>query len=64
MNLTFEYPEHLYTVEDLNKAFGMGLETAVYVLDKSLDLSTDGQRYLINCMKKKNLEDKVKRDIL
>ena len=33
----------LYTVEDINKAFDLGFESAIYVLEKSIGLSYEGQ---------------------
>ncbi len=51
--------EHLYTIEDLNKAYDMGIETAVEILEKSLHLSPAEQRYLIIRMKRKIMKDKI-----
>jgi hypothetical protein len=51
--------QHSYTVEDLNKAYDMGIESAVVVLEKSLGLSPAEQRYLLNRMKMKIIEDKI-----
>ena len=33
-------------------AFNMGLQTAIYVLEKAEDLSTEGRRFLIEELKK------------
>jgi hypothetical protein len=51
--------QHLYTIEDLNKAFDMGLENAVYIIETSMDLTRVGQRYMLQHMKKKILEDRL-----
>jgi hypothetical protein len=37
----------------------MGLETAVFVMEKSIGLSNEGQRVLIESIKKKINEDKI-----
>ena len=51
--------QYLYTIEDLNKAFDMGLETAVFVIERSIGLSQIGQRYLLECMEDKIMESKI-----
>ena len=49
-----------YTIKDINKAFSMGQESAVVILEKSVGLSIEGQRLLINCLKKRIAGDKIK----
>jgi hypothetical protein len=44
--------ERLYSTADLNKAYINGLECAVVVLEKAIDLSYDGQRVMIKSLKK------------
>ena len=53
-------PEILYTKDDINKAFSMGLETAIVILEKSVGLSIPGRRLLIESLKKRVEQDKVK----
>ena len=43
---------HIYMEEDINKAFNLGLEAAVYILEQSIDLSRDGQKLMIDCIKR------------
>ena len=40
------------TDREATLAFNMGLQTAVYVLEKAEDLSEEGQRYLIEELRK------------
>ena len=47
-----EYIQKIYTVEDIDKAFSMDLETAVFVLENSIGMSNENQRVLIESMKK------------
>ena len=51
--------QYLYTIEDLNTAFDMGLESAVFILEKSINLSRMGQRHLFEGMKEKTIEGRV-----
>ena len=37
--------DRIYTINDLNKAFSMGQESAVAILEKSVGLSIEGQSY-------------------
>ena len=60
VGLDNKHSEKIYTVNDLNKAFSMGQEFAVVVLEKSVGLSPKGQRRLIECLKKQIAEDKIK----
>lgn len=38
--------QKFYTLEDLDKAFDMGLETAGVVIEKSIGLPIEGQRLI------------------
>ena len=46
--------DRLYTLAGVNRTFDMGLESAIYVLEKSLGLSRAGQ-WLINESLKKDI---------
>ena len=59
MSKLYEYPERTYTEKDINKAFSMGLETAVVILENAILLPPAEQRYLLDQMKKKIIEDKI-----
>lgn len=54
------YPESYYTKEDLNKAFDMGLETAIDLIDKIRGLSYEGQSQIVAYLKKEIIESKIK----
>ena len=49
----------LYTERETAMAFNMGLQTALYVLEKAEDLSAEGRRYLIEALRKQ-IEDSEK----
>ncbi|MDB9822663.1 hypothetical protein OAC89_03090 [Deltaproteobacteria bacterium] len=51
--------QHLYKSEELKKAYCMGLESTVFVLEKPMGLTPAEQRCLINRMKKKIIKDKI-----
>ena len=48
-----------YTEEDVNKAFSMGLERAVVVLEESMKLNRADRWFLIESLKDKIVKDKV-----
>ena len=48
-----------YTEADINNAFNLGLENAVYILEKSIHLSKAAQRQMIDCLKKMIEEGKT-----
>jgi len=54
-----EYSEYIYSAKDIEKAFDMGLESAVVILEKSIGLSIEGQRHLLERMKNKIMEGKI-----
>ena len=56
--LTETYAQ-LYTERETTMAFNMGLQTALYVLEKAEDLSAEGRRYLIEALRKQ-IEDSEK----
>ena len=41
-----------YTKKDVDQAFNMGLSSAIYVLEKSKELSPDGLQYMVKSLKK------------
>lgn len=45
--------EKWYTLKDLNRAFNMGLESAVYILERSEELSREGIKLLTWALKEK-----------
>ncbi len=51
--------EHLYTEADLNKAYSVGLENAVAVMEQSFNHSRAVRWRLIESLKKKIMEDKI-----
>ncbi|MFC1820693.1 hypothetical protein ACFLZG_06370 [Thermodesulfobacteriota bacterium] len=53
------YSGHTYSSKDLDKAYAMGLETAIVLLEKSIGLSPTEQRQLIETIKEKILKKKV-----
>jgi len=52
--------EKLYPEIDLDKAYIHGLECAVVVLEKAINLSYSGQRVMIESLKKVAHEHKLK----
>ena len=53
------YIQKLYTVEEIGKAFSMGMETAVFVMENSIGMSTENQRALVESMKKIINQNKI-----
>ena len=51
--------EVVYTLADINEAFSMGLESAVVILEKSIGLSIQGRRQMIDLLKKRIQKDKI-----
>jgi electron transfer flavoprotein alpha/beta subunit len=49
----------LYTKADINKAYSMGLEKAVVVLERSVLLSSADRWRIIELLKEKIREDKI-----
>lgn len=52
--------EHIYKKEDIEKAYDMGLENAIILLEKSIGLSVSGQREMLKILKEKRNENRVK----
>ena len=46
------FSEKWYSLNDLNRAFNMGLESAVFVLENAEGLTPNGLRYLTESLKK------------
>lgn len=46
-----EEPWRLYTRDQINEAFNLGLEAAVFALEKAEYLSPAGRRYLRECLR-------------
>ena len=51
--------KRLYTKVDINKAYSMGLENAVAVMEQSFDHSWAVRWRLIEALKDKIMEDKI-----
>ena len=48
LNMTTESDQPIPTEKEAVLAFNMGLQTAIYLLEKAEELSAEGRRYLIN----------------
>lgn len=57
--MTEGYFEHLYKKEDIEKAYDMGWESAIMILEKSIGMSIDGQKELLNMLKKMRCENRL-----
>jgi len=55
-----ELPDHIYFKHDIDRAFNWGLETAVDVFEKSLGLSHDNQKLILDKLKDLLSEDKAR----
>jgi hypothetical protein len=58
-NMGERIQEPLYTKADLDKAFSMGLEKAVPILEEFIQLSRADQWRLIASLKRKIMKDKI-----
>jgi hypothetical protein len=58
--MTARITEHLYRKEDIEKAYDMGLENAIMVLEKSIGLSAKGQREMLSMLKRMRSENRLK----
>ena len=54
-----KYREHAYSKKDIDKAYIIGLESAVFVLEKSIGLSPEGQREMLESLKEMVQKEKV-----
>lgn len=53
------YQEHIYKKEDIEKAYDMGWESAILILEKSIGMSVDGQKELLSMLKKMRSENRI-----
>ncbi len=53
------FNEHIYKKEDIEKAYDMGWESAIMILEKSIGMSVDGQKELLSMLKKMRSENRV-----
>ena len=58
--MTIKIAEHIYRKEDVEKAYDMGLENAILVLEKSIGLSINGQREMLDMLKRMRSENRIK----
>jgi hypothetical protein len=54
-----EIYKQLSAEREINMAFNMGLQSAVFILEKAESLSIEGRRYLIESLKKNITENEV-----
>ena len=57
--MTKELPEHIYFRNDIDRAFNWGLETGLAVFEKSLGLSFDNQKLVLDKVKRMLAKDKT-----
>ena len=48
----FDYALQYLTERDVTMAFNMGLQTAIYVLERAEELSEEGRRFLVEELRK------------
>ena len=53
------FNEHIYKKEDIEKAYDMGWENAIMILEKSIGMSVGGQKELLNMLKKMRSENRI-----
>ncbi len=53
------FNDHIYKKEDIEKAYDMGWESAIMILEKSIGMSVDGQKELLNMLKKMRFENRL-----
>ena len=53
------FNEHIYKKEDIEKAYDMGWESAIMILEKSIGMSVDGQKELLGMLKKMRCENRL-----
>ena len=51
-NMENEYSDYVYSVRDLDQAFNIGLQSSVYILEKSVGLTPEGLQLMIEGLKK------------
>ena len=59
MNMNKEIPEHIYFKNDIDKAFDMGMDTALAIFEQTIGMSHDNQRLILQKIKNMLMEDKV-----
>ena len=57
--MTKELPNHIYHKEDIDRAFNWGVQTGLAVFEKSLGMSFDNQKYVLDRVKNMLMEDKA-----
>jgi len=53
------FGEHIYKKEDIEKAYDMGWESAIMILEKSIGMSVDGQKELLGMLKKMRSKNRI-----
>ncbi|MFC1866530.1 hypothetical protein ACFL0H_00090 [Thermodesulfobacteriota bacterium] len=51
MAMQEEYSDYVYSKKDIDMAFTMGLDSAIYALEQSIGLSPEGQRHMLESLK-------------
>ena len=59
MDMNKEIPEHIYFKNDIDKAFDMGMDTALAIFEQTIGMSHDNQRLILQKIKNMLMEDKV-----
>ena len=59
MNMNKEIPEHIYFKNDIDKAFDMGIDTALAIFEQTIGMSYDNQRLVLQKIKSMLVEDKA-----
>ena len=59
MNMNKEIPEHIYFKHDIDKAFDMGMDTALALFEQTIGMSCDKQRLILKKIKNMLIEDKA-----
>ena len=54
-----EYSDYQYSKRDLEKAYTSGMEYSIAILEKTIGLSINGQRKILESLKKMIAERKV-----
>ena len=59
MEIKHYYPERIYFKRDVDKAYTMGLENAIVILEQTVGLSRQGQVQMIKKLKERIMRDKI-----
>ena len=51
--------DHIYKKADIEKAYDMGWESAIMILEKSIGMSVDSQRKLVSMLKKMRNKNRI-----